>query len=89
MKEPTEFQYFKAWLLFFLIATVGGGIVGIVIGSFVAAFLGAGGMPLSQMTRILQIVGFVIAIPISYVTFRGVLGKYLWPKLEDDEPPRT
>jgi hypothetical protein len=89
MKEPTEFQYFKAWLLFFLIATVGGGIVGIVIGSLVAAFLGAGGMPLSQMTRILQIVGFVIAIPISYVTFRGVVGKYLWPKLEDDEPPRT
>jgi hypothetical protein len=89
MKEPTEFQYFKAWLLFFLIATVGGGIVGIVIGSLVAAFLGAGGMPLSQMTRILQIVGFVIAIPISYVTFRGVVGKYLLPKLEDDEPPRT
>jgi hypothetical protein len=75
--------------LFFLIATVGGGLVGIVIGSFVAAFLGAGGMPLPQMTRILQVVGFVIAIPISYVTFRGVVGKYLWPKLEDDEPPKT
>lgn len=51
MKEPTEFQYFKAWLLFFLIATVGGGIVGIIIGGFAAAFLGAGGMPLQQMTR--------------------------------------
>jgi hypothetical protein len=89
MKEPTEFQYFKAWLLFFLIATVGGGLVGMVIGSFVAAFLGAGGMPLSQMTRILAIVGFVIAIPISYVTFRGVVGKYLWPKLEDDEAFKT
>jgi hypothetical protein len=68
MKEPTEFQYFKGWLLFFLVATVGGGIVGLIIGSFVAAFLGAGGMSLPQMTRILQIVGFVIAIPISYVT---------------------
>ena len=84
MKEPTEFQYFKAWLLFFLIATVGGGLVGIVVASFVAAFLGAGGMPLPQMTRILQIIGFVIAIPISYVTFRAVVGKYLWPKLGDD-----
>jgi hypothetical protein len=89
MKEPTEFQYFKAWLFFFLIATVGGGIVGMIIGGFVAAFLGAGGMPLQQMTRILQIIGFVIAIPISYVTFRGVVGKYLFPKLEDDGPPRT
>jgi putative flippase GtrA len=89
MKEPTEFQYFKAWLFFFLVATVGGGILGIIIGSFVAAFLGAGGMPLPQMTRILQIVGFVIAVPISYVTFRAVVGKYLFPKLEDDSPPKT
>ena len=89
MKEPTEFQYFKAWLSFFLVATVGGGILGLIIGSFVAAFLGAGGMPAPQMTRILQIIGFVIAIPISYVTFRAVVGKYLFPKIEEDEPPRT
>ena len=89
MKEPSEFQYFKAWLFFFLVATVGGGIVGMMIGGFVAAFLGAGGMSLQQMTRVLQIIGFVIAIPISYVTFRAVVGKYLFPKCEDDEPPKT
>jgi hypothetical protein len=89
MKEPTEFQYFKAWLLFFLVATVGGGILGMIIGSFAAAFLGAGGMSLQQMTRVLQIIGFVIAIPISYVTFRAVVGKYLFPKCEDDSPPKT
>jgi len=89
MKEPKEFDYFKAWLLFFVIATVGGGILGMIIGSFVAAFLGAGGMPLQQMTRILQIIGFVIALPISYFTFRGVVGKYLFPKIEDDTPPKT
>ena len=75
MKEPTEFQYFKAWLLFFLIATVGGGILGMIIGGFVAAFLGAGGMSLQQMTRVLQVIGFVMALPISYVTFRAVVGK--------------
>jgi uncharacterized BrkB/YihY/UPF0761 family membrane protein len=89
MKEPTEFRYFKAWLLFFVIATIGGGLIGMVIGSFVAAFLGAGGMPAPQMTRILQIVGLIISVPISYVTFRGVVGKYLWPNLEDDEPSKT
>ena len=85
MKELKEFDYFKAWLLFFLIATVGGGIVGLIIGGFLAAFLGAGGMPLEQMTRVLQIVGFVIGIPISYITFRGVVGKFLVPKLWDDD----
>jgi len=41
------------------------------------------------MTRILQIVGFVIGVPISYVTFRAVIGKYLFPKIEEDEPPKT
>jgi hypothetical protein len=85
MKEPTEFQYFKAWLFYFLIATVGGGIVALVIGSFIAAFLG--GMELSQTTHIFQVIGFVITIPISYVTFRAVVGKYLFPKIEEDEPP--
>ena len=89
MKEFTEFQYFKAWLLFFLVATVGGGVVGIIVGSFVAAFLGAGRMSLQQMTRVLQVIGFVIAIPISYVTFRAVVGKYLFPRIEEDEPPKT
>jgi hypothetical protein len=84
MKEPKEFDYFKAWLLFFLIATVGGGILGLVIGSFLAAFLGAGGMTPAQMTRILQIVGLAISMPISYFTFRAVVGKYLFPKIEDD-----
>ena len=89
MRQPKEFDYFKAWLLFFLIVTVGGGLVGLIIGSFVAAFLGTGGMPLPQMTRILQIIGFVIGIPISYITFRGAVGKYLFPKIEEDEPPKT
>jgi hypothetical protein len=89
MKEPTEFQYFKAWLLFFLIATVGGGLIAMVLGSFLAAFLGAGGMPLAQMDRPLKILGVVIGIPISYVTFRAVVGKYLFPKCEEDELPKT
>ena len=89
MKEPKEFDYFKAWLLFFLVATVGGAMLGIIIGSFVAAFMGAGGASLARMTRINQIVGFVVAIPISYVTFRAVVGKYLFPKIEDDMPPRV
>jgi membrane protein implicated in regulation of membrane protease activity len=89
MKEPREFDYFKAWLLFFLVATIGGGLVGIVIGSLLAAFLGAGGMPLPEMTRILQVVGFVIGIPISYITFRAVVGKYLFPKIEEDEAPKV
>ncbi|MBX6326078.1 MAG: hypothetical protein IRY93_08575 [Chthoniobacterales bacterium] len=80
-----EFDYFKAWLLFFLIATIGAGLAGLIVGSVLAAFLGAAGMPTAQMTRVLQIVGFLIGIPISYGTFRAVIGKYLLSKLWEDD----
>ncbi len=49
-KEPTEFQYFKAWLLFFVIASACSWLIAGGRQLF-AAFLGAGGMPLPQMTR--------------------------------------
>jgi hypothetical protein len=80
-KEPTEFQYFKAWLLFFIIASAGTWLITLVIGSFAAAFLHAGGASLAQATQVIQIASVVIAIPVSYVTFRGVVGKYLMPKI--------
>ena len=80
-KEPTEFQYFKAWLLFFVIATFCTWLITLVIGSFAAAFLHAGGASLGQATQVSQIISLIIAIPVSYVTFRGVLGKYLMPKI--------
>jgi hypothetical protein len=80
-KEPTEFQYFKAWLLFFAIATFGTWLITLVIGSFAAAFLHAGGASLGQTGLVIQIISVVIAIPVSYVTFRGVVGKYLMPKI--------
>ena len=76
-KEPTEFQYFKAWLFFFIIATVGTWIITLILGSFAAAFLHAGGASLAQATQVIQILSLLTAIPVSYVAFRGVVGKYL------------
>ena len=61
--------------------------MGLIIGGFLAAFLGAGGMPLEQMTRVLQIVGFILGIAISYISFRGVVGRFLFPKLWDNDEP--
>jgi hypothetical protein len=89
MKEPNEFDYFKAWLLFFLIATVIGGAIGMVTGTTVGAVLSARGMPVRELAIVLQVVALVIAMPISYLTFRLVVGKYLFPKIrqEDDAPP--
>jgi hypothetical protein len=84
MKELNEFDYFKAWLLFFVIATGGGLLASLVLGSFLAAFLGAGGASLAGAGKAVSVLGFIVGVPISYVTFRGVVGKYLIPKLEED-----
>ena len=88
MKEPKEFDYFKAWLLFFVVSTGLGIVFGIIIGSFVAGFMGAGGASLAQMTTVNRVVGFVIGIPVSYFTFRAVIGKYLFLKIEEDIPSK-
>ena len=80
-KEPTEFQYFKAWLIIFVIAIGCSWLISLVIGSFAAAFVGAGGGSLAQAGQLIQVISFVISIPVSYVTFRGVVGKYLIPKI--------
>ena len=89
MKAPNEFDYFKAWFLFFVIATVIGGAIGMVIGSSVGAVLSARGVAVRELAIVLQLVGLVVAIPISYLTFRGVVGKYLFPKIleENNLPP--
>jgi hypothetical protein len=89
MKEPKEFDYFKAWLLFFLIATVGGGLIGMVIGSFVAAFLGAGGMhPAADDTHSSDHWLCHRDSRFLHHVSRGV-GKYLLPKIEDDDDTPT
>jgi hypothetical protein len=41
MRDLKELEYFKAWLLFFFIVMIAGGLAGLIIESFVAAFLGA------------------------------------------------
>ena len=84
MKQLTEFDYFKAWLLFFLIATVIGGAVGMVTGSSIGAVLSARGMPIQVLALVLQGIALMIAMPISYLTFRAVVGKYLFPKIHKE-----
>jgi hypothetical protein len=83
MRELREFEYFKAWLLFFFIATVGGAVVGLIFGSLLAVFMGAAGSTTQEILSANRILGFVVALPISYVTFRAVVGKFLFPKLWD------
>jgi hypothetical protein len=69
--------YFKSWALFFLLATIGGGFAGAIAGGLVGAVLGASGVSISLIKVTTSIVGFVVALPISYLSFRWSVARYL------------
>ena len=67
-------KYFKAWIAFFLIATVGGSLLGGVAGMIIGLVLkyAAHAEP-TTIKWAVRIVGFAIMIPLSYVAFRYVV----------------
>lgn len=69
--------YLKTWVIFFLLASVGGGLAGAVVGGLVGGVLGVSGVPLSTIGQTTGIVGFFAAMPVSYFSFRWAVGKYL------------
>jgi hypothetical protein len=76
-----EIDYLKAWVLFFLITTIGGFIVGAVIGAIVGFILGAAGIPLKFIALTTGLMGFVLSLPISYFSFRFCVAKFVLPKV--------
>lgn len=63
-------HYFKSWLLFFLVASIGGAVAGGIVGVVVGGAMGAGEMPLDRVVQICKVLGFVVSMPISFFTFR-------------------
>jgi uncharacterized membrane protein len=72
-----EVSYFKSWLIFFLVASVGGGILGMVFGGLLGGVLGAAGVPIKTITVVGGIVGLIISVPISFFTFKWSVRKYI------------
>jgi uncharacterized membrane protein len=77
-----EVRYFKAWLLFFLIATVGGFVVGAIFGAVVGFTLGVAGMSVEVITLITGALGLIVALPISYFSFRWSVHRYIIPQIK-------
>ena len=69
--------YLKTWLIFFLIATVGGGLLGMAIGGVIGFFLGAAGFSITQIEVICGVFGFVLGLPISFFTFQWSVRTYI------------
>ncbi len=79
-------KYFKAWLIFFAIATVGGGIAGGILGAILGLVLGLAGVDLSMIKIAGGVVGFLVGVPISYFTFRWVVATFIVNPLTQAPP---
>lgn len=81
-KPITEADYFVAWILFFLCATVSGAIVGAVCGAIMGVVFVASGIRDTDSLRLVgAVTGFVVSLPISYLFFRVFVGKLIVAKL--------
>ncbi len=81
-KTIRESEYFIAWLVYWLTAAVGGGILGAVIGAMLGFVLGLAGVDIQMIKVVCGIAGFIIAIPLSYLLFRLIVGAMIVKKAE-------
>lgn len=86
MSTPAP-RYFKAWFIFFLIATVGGFFLGAGIGAMIGFVLGLAQVDLTLIKIICGGIGFVISLPLSYFTFRWVVAEFIVKPLTAPPPP--
>jgi len=75
-----EGRLLKAWIAFFLLATVGGAVAGAIAGGALGFILGALGVETDTIVWASKVLGYVIALPISYGAFR-------WAVLQFCRPP--
>jgi len=70
-----ELDYLKPWAIFFVLSFVVGTVAGAIVGGVAGGLLGALGAH-----RLIPVVagglGFLVGLPISYFSFRLVVGKF-------------
>lgn len=81
-----ELDFALAWFLYFISATIGGMLMGFVAGLLVGAMLGFAGVGLDAIRVVCTLVGFVLSLPISYIAFRLIVGKFIVEKLKEVTP---
>ncbi len=82
-------KYLKAWLIFFVVGTIGGFVAGAVVGGvagFVLALVNGGDAnAVSQKQLLFNALGFVVGIPISYVVYRWSVSSFILPQFKEQE----
>jgi hypothetical protein len=75
-------KYFKTWIIFFAIVTVGGFILGAGIGAFLGIVLHVMGVELAFVKIACAVAGFLISVPLSYFTFRWTVSEFIVKELQ-------
>lgn len=89
-----EIKYIKAWALFFLVATVGGFLAGAIVGGIAGFGIGLtnAGNPerIASFTPLFQALGFIVALPVSFYTFKWSISRFIIPQIliSENNPPR-
>jgi hypothetical protein len=85
-----ESDYFVAWIIFFVVALIGGVVAGFVGGVLVGVILADAGASREGVQIAGAIVGFILGLPVSYVCFRFIVAKFIVQKIQDTarvQPP--
>jgi membrane associated rhomboid family serine protease len=80
-----ETDYLKAWSLFFVCATIGGGLVGAIAGGILGAILAVAGMPTASIKFAGSVAGLIASMPVSYFLFRFFVSRFLVEKLASQQ----
>jgi cation transporter-like permease len=79
-------NYAKSRVLFFLVASIGGALVGGVLGVVISGVMGAPGVPTDRIVLICKILGFFVSMPISFFTSRWSVRTYVVDQLPQRLP---
>ena len=79
--EIKEMDYVKTWALATLCATVGGFLVGMVLGAICGGVMGAMGAPIRTIKMVCGGLGFIAGLPVSYFFFRLFVSRFIVQKL--------
>jgi uncharacterized protein (DUF697 family) len=82
-KLVKEWEYLLTWFVFWLCATIGGGIVGAIFGAIAGAILGLMGCETRVIKIVCAILGGVVALPVSYGFFRLFVAKMIVRKVSE------
>ena len=86
-ESPALGVYFKAWLIFFVLANVCGFIVGAGAGALTAAVLAAIGYTPQHPFLVGAIVGVVLTAPVSFLFFWFCVKQFVVRKLAPPAVP--